>query len=141
NSNELLYSVRHTNIADESKKTEYFIIDANNQKQAATQILKDKSFVQWDNNGLYAKDKQGVLWLSKDRGITWLSVAKGLQDAEVITVSPNGQYIAFSKHILMKPVNGVDKYNDVAKSTAQIYDDLNFRHWDTWFDGKISHVF
>ena len=61
--------------------------------------------------------------------------------AENIVVSPNGKYIAFSKEVLVTPMNGTDIYPDLPKTTAQIYTDLNYRHWDTWEDGKYSHVF
>src|SRR4029079_10526984 len=32
-------------------------------------------------------------------------------------------------------------YPDLSKSNAQIYDNLNDRHWDTWEDGSYDHVF
>ena len=93
-------------------------------------------------NGIYAVDKDGVLWLNKSgNGDTWISVAKGLSSAENIRISPNGFQVAFSKHVHMHDVMGKDKYKDVPKTTAQIYTSLNYRHWDTWYDGKISHLF
>jgi hypothetical protein len=27
------------------------------------------------------------------------------------------------------------------KSGVQIYDGLDYRHWDTWNEGKFNHVF
>ena len=36
---------------------------------------------------------------------------------------------------------GKDIYPDLKKSTAQVYTDLNYRHWDKWNEGKVSHVF
>ena len=36
---------------------------------------------------------------------------------------------------------GTDIYPDLPGTTMQAYTDLNYRHWDTWEDGKFSHVF
>src|SRR5690606_40941186 len=58
-----------------------------------------------------------------------------------VRVSPDGSHIAFSKEVLVKPMMGTDIYKDLPKTTAQIYTDLNYRHWDTWEDGKVSHIF
>lgn len=140
-SNEILYKSSITDLENESKTTSYYFIDAITKKTNPTAILQNKSFVQWDNNGLYAIDTNGILWLSKNKGQQWIEVAKGLKEAEVITISPNGQNIAFSKHVTAHLVDGNTKYNDVPKSTAQIYSNLNYRHWDTWYNGKVSHVF
>jgi dipeptidyl aminopeptidase/acylaminoacyl peptidase len=41
----------------------------------------------------------------------------------------------------VKNVSGKDFYPDLNKSDVMIYDDLNYRHWDTWEDGAFGHVF
>jgi dipeptidyl aminopeptidase/acylaminoacyl peptidase len=38
-------------------------------------------------------------------------------------------------------VYGSDFYPDLTKSNVQVYNSLMYRHWDTWEDGKFSHVF
>lgn len=56
-------------------------------------------------------------------------------------ISPDGKYILSSQPVKLKNVTGSDKYPDLAKSNAYIYTSLNYRHWDTWEDGKFDHVF
>jgi hypothetical protein len=42
---------------------------------------------------------------------------------------------------LVEKVMGKDKYSDTPKTTAQVYTDLNHRHWDYFNEGKYNHVF
>jgi len=56
-------------------------------------------------------------------------------------VSSDGKYVLINKEVKLKKVSGKDYYPELAKSNAQIYDNLNNRHWDTWEDGSYDHVF
>lgn len=56
-------------------------------------------------------------------------------------VSPSGQYKIIPKEVKVHPVKGEDFYPELEKSEVFIYDDLNYRHWDKWEDGKYSHLF
>ncbi|WP_372920494.1 TolB family protein, partial [Salegentibacter sp.] len=56
-------------------------------------------------------------------------------------VSPSGEYKIISKEVKVEPVSGEDFYPEMEESDVYIYDDLNYRHWDTWEDGKYSHLF
>lgn len=56
-------------------------------------------------------------------------------------LSPNGQYKIEPREVKVHRVSGSDYYPDLPKSNVQIYDGLNFRHWDTWEDGSYSHLF
>ncbi len=56
-------------------------------------------------------------------------------------VSPDGKYRITIQDVKVKKVFGSDYYPTMQKSNAMIYDDLMYRHWDTWEDGKFSHIF
>ena len=55
-------------------------------------------------------------------------------------ISPDGKYKISSQDIKVKKVSGIDYYPDLKRSNVLIYDSLNYRHWDTWEDGKFGHV-
>ncbi|MDB5246489.1 MAG: family peptidase [Segetibacter sp.] len=56
-------------------------------------------------------------------------------------ISPNGKYMIKADEVKLRNVYGKDFYPDLSKSTAQIYDQLGYRHWDEWEDGAFSHIF
>jgi dipeptidyl aminopeptidase/acylaminoacyl peptidase len=55
-------------------------------------------------------------------------------------ISPDGKLKLSHKSVKMLNTSGQDYYKDVDKSEVQIYDDLMYRHWDTWSDGSYQHV-
>lgn len=55
-------------------------------------------------------------------------------------LSPDGKYIIGSEEVKVKKISGADFYPELAKSNVLIYDQLNYRHWDEWEDGKYGHV-
>jgi len=54
--------------------------------------------------------------------------------------SPDGKYTLVSEEVAIHKVNGTDLYPEMTQSNMMVYNDLNYRHWDTWEDGKYSHV-
>jgi dipeptidyl aminopeptidase/acylaminoacyl peptidase len=56
-------------------------------------------------------------------------------------ISPDGKYILSSQEVKTENVLGKDFYQELDKSEAQIYDGLDYRHWDTWNNGTHNHVF
>lgn len=136
----LLYRIAKTDIATEKSNSEYFLLNLDNNQVMKTDILAGRSFVQWDRNGMYAT-KGDELFKSTDNGNTWKTISVQLKDAENVRVSPDGQWVAFSKQVPAEKILGADIYADVKNSTAQVYTDLNYRHWDAWNEGKVSHVF
>ncbi len=56
-------------------------------------------------------------------------------------ISPNGQYIVYDEAVKIENVHGKDFYPALQKSDVQIYDGLNYRHWDSWNEGSYNHVF
>ncbi|ELY2018737.1 S9 family peptidase, partial [Flavobacterium psychrophilum] len=56
-------------------------------------------------------------------------------------ISPNGKYLVYSEEVKIDKVHGKDYYPELEKSNVQIYNGLDYRHWDTWNEGKFNHVF
>jgi len=123
-----------------TEKSTYVHYRVNIADGKKTETNSDKTVIQRNGNVLFAND-DNVLYKSTNEGKTWKSVFTGLDGADNIWVSPDGRHVAFSKDVLVKPNLGKDIYSDLPKTTAQVYTDLNDRHWDTWEDGKYSHIF
>ena len=56
------------------------------------------------------------------------------------SISSDGKYKLTTKAIKLEKVLGVDAHPDMKDSDVKIYDELNYRHWDTWSDGTFNHV-
>ncbi|MBV9963060.1 MAG: S9 family peptidase [Parafilimonas sp.] len=56
-------------------------------------------------------------------------------------ISPDGKWMISDNEVKLMNVYGSDLYPDLAKSNVLIYNSLMYRHWDTWEDGKFSHIF
>jgi dipeptidyl aminopeptidase/acylaminoacyl peptidase len=136
----LLYKVSKTDISTEKTNTEYFLLNTSTGQSATTELLAGRSFVQWDKNGLYAVQGDELV-RSTDGGKTWTTISVQVKDAENLRISPDGKWVAFSKPVQTAKVYGKDLYQDAGKSNVQIYSDLNYRHWDTWSDGTVNHIF
>ncbi len=55
-------------------------------------------------------------------------------------LSPDGKLFLTSKEVKVEKVYGKDYYPELSTSNAQIFNGLNYRHWDTWNDGTYNHV-
>ncbi len=71
--------------------------------------------------------------------------AKTVTNADSLVVnnkiSPDGKFLLSHGEVKLKKLSGADLYSELAKSNVHIYDNLAYRHWDTWEDGKFDHVF
>ena len=56
-------------------------------------------------------------------------------------ISPDGNYVVSSQEVKTEKVLGKDYYPSLEKSDVQIYNGLDYRHWDTWNNGTHNHVF
>jgi dipeptidyl aminopeptidase/acylaminoacyl peptidase len=56
-------------------------------------------------------------------------------------ISPDGNYELYTDEVKIEHVWGKDFYPEMKKSNVQVYNSLNYRHWDTWNEGKYNHPF
>lgn len=135
----ILYSVGKVDLKTEKTNRQNFYLNFEKNQILKMDLLGKKSIFQWDKNGVYASEGDKI-YISKDNGLSW-SEFYTIGDADNIVISPDGKKVAFSKAVQVEKLLGKDKYADVPNSTAQIYTDLNHRHWDAWNEGKYNHVF
>lgn len=55
-------------------------------------------------------------------------------------LSPDGKYIISNAEVKVKKLTGKENYTELQKSNVYIFDNLNYRHWDTYEDGNFDHV-
>jgi dipeptidyl aminopeptidase/acylaminoacyl peptidase len=109
-----------------------------------------------DTNPRWSPDGKTIYFLSTRSGSSqiWQIALGGGEptqltdlplDAESFRVSPDGARIAFSAQVF--PGKSIDETarmldeKSKQKASGQIFDSLLFRHWDTWSDGRRSHLF
>jgi len=56
-------------------------------------------------------------------------------------IAPDGKSRLVTQEVKLMQVSGQDFYPEKDKSNVYIYDNLMYRHWDHWEDGKFSHLF
>lgn len=134
----LIYQVGTVDLKTEKTKKKNYLLGLKDNATKSFDLGK-KSLIQWDKNGIYALE-DGKIYISKDGGTSWTEFYT-IGEVDNIIISPDAKKIAFSKAVLVEDVMGTNKYKDLPKNTAQVYHDLNIRHWDTWNKGEYSHVF
>ncbi|RMH15208.1 MAG: S9 family peptidase [Acidobacteria bacterium] len=110
-----------------------------------------------DSSPRWAPDGRGIYFLSTRSGSSqvWYLPAAGGEarqvtdlplDVGTVTVSPDGGRLAVTLEVfpdcpdLPCTVSRLEE-RAAAKSSARLYDHLFVRHWDTWKDGRRSHLF
>lgn len=56
-------------------------------------------------------------------------------------ISSDAKYVVYNEEVKLENVLGKDLYPELKKSDVQVYNGLDYRHWDTWSEGKFNHVF
>lgn len=138
NGSTLYFSSRTYDVQSEKSTAKLYTLNLKTDKVFIRK--EDKSVFQRDANVWYAADDKGI-YKSTNDGKSWEYFYGNIEGGDNFRVSPDGKYLAYTKDILIKPMLAKDIYKDYQKSTAQIYTDLSYRHWDIWEDGKFSHLF
>ncbi len=105
-----------------------------------------------------SKDKQYIIYsvatpdVEQNKNITKTyripvdgGTAEQISNADTLVynnhISPDGKWRISDSDVKVMNVYGSDFYPGLAKSNVLIYNSLMYRHWDTWEDGKFSHIF
>ncbi len=110
-----------------------------------------------DNNPRWSPDGKTIAFISSREGgpQIWLMDAAGGAQRKLTSIStgadgviwsPDGRYLAFTSEVFPDcPDDACNrKRNEAAEASkvkAKILERLLYRHWDSWKDGKRTHIF
>ncbi len=105
---------------------------------------------QWTHDGawiyfLSSRGGSSQVWRISPNGGEAEQVTKLPVDLNGFTLFPDGKHLAVAADVWPEAKSLAesakrDHHESKSKVKAQVYDQLLFRHWDTWEDGKYSHV-
>lgn len=148
----VVFTVRSTDLEADKGRTDLWLAatDGSMLKQMTTDPGADV-------NPRWSPDGSEIYFLSSRSGSmqVWRLPIDGGEARPVTTeplnvgnlvVAPSGKHIAYTMDVFpdLKSVKEtVDRLDEIAKqkNTGRLYDKLFFRHWDTWKDGRRSHIF
>ncbi len=148
----VVFEVRSTDLEVNRGRTDLWLIgtDGSGLKQLT-------SHPDNESNALWAPDGKSIFFLSARTpesqifrlfldGGEAIQITRSPLDIDAFKLSPDGSTLLFAAEVFIDcdTLECTKKRLDEkakSKATGQIYDQLFVRHWDTWEDGRRSHLF
>ncbi|KGE13655.1 alpha/beta hydrolase family protein [Sphingobacterium deserti] len=138
----LIYGVSNYSFGENKSEKNLFIVPVEGGEAVPfTTEAGAESVVQVTKDGNVIYLYKGQLWLKSLSGGDAQQLTSVEEGLENVKISPDGKHILFSRAVLVKKYHSPDKYPDLAKSNVYIYDNLDYRHWDSFNDGRFNHPF
>ncbi len=139
---ELIYGVAHYNLETNSAERNLFSVPVKggSPKQLTTEPGSE-SVLDITAKGEIIYLYKGDIWKMQSDGSRKTKITETEGKLADVKLSPDKKHILYSKSVLVNPFHSPDKYKDLPKSDVYVYDDLDYRHWDSFNDGRYAHPF
>jgi dipeptidyl aminopeptidase/acylaminoacyl peptidase len=134
----VLYTVTNYDLPTEDRTTCIFSVPAAGGN-AVNLTPEGGSGPQWIENGSRIAYISGSKVMVMNADGTAKKEITGLQDFEILSFSPAGNMVYFTRRVKLDQTAN-EKYN-LPNAKVRIIDDMMYRHWNTWSDYSYSHVF
>ena len=148
----IVFTLRKTDLEADKGRTDLWLIGA-----GGIDLRRLTSHPEGDFNPRWAPDGKSVWFIStrSDSAQVWRIRVDGGEAQQVtdlpldvgnLLVSPDGKHIAFTMEVFPDCKTIADtkeRLDEISsrKTTGLIYERIFVRHWDTWKDGRRSHLF
>jgi dipeptidyl aminopeptidase/acylaminoacyl peptidase len=142
----ILYTVKYFDYKANKGNAELYTLPvAGGKPTQITNSAADEMQPIWRPDG----KKIAYLFNGKDGIQAWECNPDGSEKQEITAIeggingfsySPDMQHFLYIKNVKIDP-SIVDRYPDLPEANALIYDQLMYRHWNSWADGTYSHIF
>ena len=148
----IAFVLRKTDLEENKGRADLWLVGAD-----GTALRRLTSHKASDSNPRWAPDGRSIWFVSarSDTSQVWRIAIDG-GEAEQVTqqpldvgnliVAPDGRHIAFTMEVFPDcntPGETKEKLDEIEKrkTSGRIYESIFVRHWDTWKDGRRSHLF
>ncbi len=148
----IVFVLRKTDLEADRGRTDLWLVGID-----GTNLRRLTSHPESDSNPRWSPDGKSVWFISNrtDSSQVWRIRIDGGEAEQVseqpldvgnLVVSPDGKNIAFTMEVFPDCKTAESSKNkldeiEAKKASGQIYDRIFIRHWDTWKDGRYSHLF
>lgn len=110
-----------------------------------TKTAENESDAIWTPDGkkiafLAPLDGKMQIWEMDPDGSNRKAISNAPDDINAFSYAPDMKHVVYAMRVQLDPTI-TDRYPDLPLANAKIYDDLMYRHWNDWTDGKYSHLF
>ncbi|MEO1412522.1 MAG: S9 family peptidase [Bacteroidota bacterium] len=135
-----LYSVRYYNLATNSSQADLYTVNVEfGQTQKLTDGLRDWSQARFrPDQDKISFLRAGVLWQMDLDGSNPQRYAD--LPMEAYAWAPQGGHLLFVREVAYDSTL-LQKHPDLPLARAQVTDDLMYRHWKQWEDGRYRNIF
>jgi dipeptidyl aminopeptidase/acylaminoacyl peptidase len=141
----LAFTIARYDIAQNRGRTDLHLLPvAGGQPRHVTELGR-VSGPQWRPDGtrlgfLATQDGDTQLWEVAVDGSDLRQVSRVEGGIANFRYAPDGTHVSFTRRVRVDPTIA-DRHPDLPDANAQIVDELMYRHWDRWHDGRYSHLF
>ena len=148
----VVFVIRETDLEANKGRTDLWFVGAD-----GTGLRRLTSHQAGDFNPRWAPDGKSIWFVSSrsDSSQIWRIRIDGGEAEQVteepldvgnLVISRDGKHIAFTMEVFpggSTPSQTKERLDEIekAKTTGRIYEGIFVRHWDTWKDGRRSHLF
>ncbi|MFO7979143.1 MAG: S9 family peptidase [Bacteroidales bacterium] len=142
----ILYGVTYYDVDQNKGSRDLYVMDVEGGEATnLTNTPQSESSGTWRPDGqkigfLRATDNGTQLWEMNPDGSNPTQVSEVAGGITGFGYSPDLQHVFFTKKVKID-ATVIDRHPDLEKANAYLYDELMYRHWDTWKDGTYGHVF
>lgn len=142
----VLFSVKYFDYTKNRGNQELYTISLGSEEPVKiTATVADEHSACWRPDGkkiayLLQGDDGSQIWEANPDGSEAKQLTKIDGDINGFSYSPDMKHILYTMSVQIDP-KIVDRYPDLPEANAMIYDELMYRHWDSWKDGTYEHLF
>ncbi len=133
----IIFGNTQFSIQENNSSRDLYLLDLNGKTTRLTESSEHHKAITFIDHQTFIFTKDNKTYSFNINDYT----SKKILDTKLNGLQITENHISFTKSVKEAQVLAHDYYPDLKEANAKIYNDLMYRHWDTWEDGLFTHTF